>query len=609
MAGTTKTTLLRSRSYVGKDFSALRNSMVEYARQYYADKISDLSEMSMGGLLMDFAAMVGDNLTFYLDHQFSELDPDTAVETTNIERMLRRAGVPITGATPATVDVTFYITVPSNSGVPRTDCLPVIGAGTILESNTGVQFILSEDVDFTETDASGALVATVKPGTVTAGTVRTFIVSRAGTCVSGFEESETFTMDGFVEFRKIALTYPDVSEITNVVDGMGNKYYQVSSLADDVVYTNLPNPNSDVDYVDDVISVVPAPYRFTADTSLSDRTTTITMGGGSAETFDDDAIPDPSEFAIPMKYRKTFSRISLDPARLMNTRTLGIAQPDTTLTVTYRYGGGLNHSVPENTIQAYTSLVMTFPGNPSPVTARAVRDSLEVNNLERASGGEDAPTIDDLKELIPSARNSQERLVTRSDLLARVYTMPSNFGRVFRAAIRPNPNNPLSIQLHVISRDTESRLITSPDTLKLNLKTYLNPYRMISDAIEVLDIRVLDIQVYFEVFVDPSLNRTIVLQSCIDVLKEYFKIENWQPDQPINISNVWNTLLLVPGVLGVNYVSFVPVSGVKDNLVYGDEIFDIDANTKKNFIMTPPEGGASIFEVRYPDADIVGRAV
>jgi hypothetical protein len=605
---TTKIKELKNRSYVGKDFDSLRANLLTYARQYYPDKIQDFSEASFGGLMLDMMAYVGDVLTFYQDHQFLELDPETVSETDNLERILRSSGVTIPGASPSTVDLTFYISIPANSGVLDTSCIPVIKTGTICQSSSGVQFILAEDIDFSEKYPSGQYIAVVTPGVTSNGTIKNYVMSRVGTCVSGQETTETFRLDGFTPFRRITLGNPHVHEILSVTDGIGNKYYQVSSLVDDTVYVNLPNLNSDSDQVNDIISVIPAPYRFMTEVSLSDRATTMILGGGSAETFEDDVIPDPSEFAIPMKYKKTFSRISINPSQLLNTKTMGIAASDTTLSVTYRYGGGLSHVVPPNSVQVVSVLDAYFPSNPSASLARQVRDSVQVTNLGQSKGGDDAPTPDDLKSLIPAARSSQDRIVSREDLLARIYSMPSNFGRVFRAMPKSNPNNPLSIQLHVVSRDSDSRLVTCPDTLKKNLRKYLNPYRMISDSIEVLDVRVINLRVKFEVFVDPSLNKSLVLQSCLDTLKSYFDIKNWQIDQPIIVSDVMKVITAIPGVLSVQDLNFVPVSGLVDNLEYSDEAFDVGQNQQKNIIMTPQAGG-SIFEVRYPTYDITGKAI
>src|SRR5581483_3018722 len=403
----------------------------------------------------------------------------------------------------------------------------------------------------------------------------------------------------------LLLANPDVSQIVSINDLLGNIYYQVDALSNDTVYQNVLNTASDNDLVSQVIKVIPAPYRYTVDVDLLSRKSMLTFGGGNADSLNDDIIPDPSSFAISFPYTTTFSRISVNPQQLLQTTTMGVAAANTTYQITYRYGGGLSHNVPANQIQSVRQLNMIFPGNPTPALAGAVRSSLTLTNKVQASGGEDAPSADDLKSLIPSIRNSQERIVTREDLLARVYTIPANFGRVFRCAARSNPNNPLATLLYIVSRNTQGQLITSPDTLKQNLVKYLNPYRMISDAIDILDARIVDLQFTFDVLIDPSLNRTIVIQNIITALTSFFAVQNFQIDQPIVIDNVRNTIFSIPGVVSINSMKFTNVQGTVNNMQYSSVIFDVDSNTRKN-ILFPPAGG--IFEVRYPTVDIVGRA-
>lgn len=603
--------VVRQRKYLAKDFDGLRANLLEYARAYYPDRIRDFSESSLGGLFLDFAAYTGDNLSFYLDHQYGELNPDTAVESINIQRQLNSAGVPIVGASPAIVPVTAYVEVPAASvfGViqPEPDALPIIKANSSFTANNGTVFNLLEDIDFTATKSDGTLQADVKVNQKnSSGVPTTFILAASGLCISGVETTENFVIgSSFVPFNKIILQNSNVSDIITVNDLLGNIYYQVGALTHDVVFQNVLNTAKDNELVPDTIKVIPAPYRFTTATDLSSRRTSLTFGGGNAESLQDDIIPDPSSFAISFPYTKTFSRIPVNPQQLLSTTTLGVAAAGTTYSITYRYGGGLNHNVDANNIQTPRVLNVVFPGNPQPSIAGAVRSSIEINNRVRAAGGEDAPTADDLKALIPSIRNSQERIVTREDLLARVYTIPSNFGRVFRAAIRSNPNNPLATQLYIVSRDTSSRLIAAPDTLKTNLVKYLNPYRMISDAIDVLDARVVNVTFSFDVLIDPALNRTIVIQNVLTRLQRYFNISNFHIDQPLVMSDLSNLIFQVPGIVSINQMQFNNISGVVNNRQYSNVTYDIGSNTRLGLVF-PPVGG--IFEVRYADVDLIGKA-
>ena len=602
---------VRQRKYLARDFDSLRSQLLEYARLYYPDKIRDFSESSLGGLLLDFAAYTGDNLSFYLDHQFGELDPSTAVEDVNIQRELQRVGVPIVGAAPALVPVTVFVQVPAaevnNIVVPSEAAIPIVKADTIFTSDSGIDFILLEDIDFTSLRTDGSFYAEIKVNQRTpSGVPTSYVMALSGVCVSGEEVSETVSIPNtFVPFRKMSLGNPNVSEIISVYDALGNTYFEVAALTHDVVYRNVLNTASDNDLVRDSMKIIPAPYRFTKATDIASRRTTLTFGGGNASTLEDDVIPDPSSFAISFPNSRTFSRISVNPNQLLQTKTLGVASTNTTYTIRYRHGGGLDHNVETDTIQTVTTLKMTFPGNPSAAAAGRVRNTIECTNRVRASGGEDAPTADELKELLPSIKNSQDRIVTRPDLLARVYTLPSNFGRVFRAAVRSNPSNPLATQLFIISRNSTQHLVTSPDTLKQNLVKWLNPYRMISDAIDVLDARVINLLLNFDILVDPTLNKAIVLQAILTELQSVFNIKNFNIDQPIVVDDVKNIIYRTNGVISLNNVEFTSVNGLVNNRAYSDSTFDVASNTRQGIIF-PPGGG--IFEIRYPEVDIIGRA-
>lgn len=606
---------VRQRSYLSRDFDSLRGTLLDYARQYYPDKIQDFSESSIGGLFLDMAAYIGDNMSFYLDHLYNELNYDTAVEPSSIERALINSNIPINGAAPAIVTVTIFLEVPVETAGdenPNIDLLPVIKEGTIFSAENSVNFTLIEDIEFLIDEAGDGnyslnpLVEKRIGKTNANNEVISYILSLGGQCVSGTVTTQSFAIGNFSPFRNISLSQGNVTEIIAVQDSFGNTYYEVGALTHDVVYKNVLNTAGDNNLVKDTLKPIPAPYRFVKATSLLERKTTLVFGGGNADTLEDDVIPDPSEFAMAIPYSKIISRVPVNPEKLLTTNTLGVAAANTTLSVTYRYGGGLEHNVSINSINTALRLIIQFPKNPDIKLSSAVRNSLEVTNLQPASGGEDALTTEELIALIPTVKNSQERIVTKEDLLARVYTMPSNLGRVFRAAIMPNTNNPLATQLYVISRDDSQRLIQSPDNLKLNLKKYLNSYRMISDSIDILDAKVIDLQLKFSVVLDPALNKTTVLARILSLLQNKFLITNFHINQPIVISEVVNTIYSVQGVIAVNSVQFTNVSGILNNRSYSNDTHDIKAYTKRQIIF-PPAGG--IFEIRYPDVDIIAKVV
>lgn len=128
---------------------------------------------------------------------------------------------------------------------------------------------------------------------------------------------------------------------------------------------------------------------------------------------------------------------------------------------------------------------------------------------------------------------------------------------------------------------------------------------MISDAIDVLDARVVNLSFSFDVLIDPSLNRTIVLQNVLTKLQAYFKIDNFHIDQPLVLSDLTNIIFQVPGIVSINNTKFQNLTGNVNNRQYSNVTYDVESNTRLGLLF-PPAGG--IFEVRFPDVDIIGKA-
>lgn len=595
-----------SRSYIAKDFDALRLDLQKFARIYYPNNMQDFSESSLGGLMLDLAAYVGDTMSFYADHQFRELDPLSAVETKNIERMAQNAGIKIGGASPSVAEVDFYIRVPAveEEGrlFPQESALPIIKEGTVLNSTLGVKFYLIEDLDFSLKDSIGNLVAR-KVKVKRRNGADNFVLILPGTCVSGNITSEVFTINNaFVPFRTLSLKNADVSTILSVMDSDGNEYYEVENLSQDTVFKSFNNYKRVDDGVESNLSVVPAPYRFITKTDIRTRTTRIQFGSGRASNTADDGVPDPSLLSLPLYGRKTMPRFSLDPAALLDTKTLGISPQNTTITVTYRHGGGAAHNVSPKSINQIDTLNVEFKDSLSGVTATEVRSSIEVVNEQPAAGGANRSTTEEIRQLIPTARNLQSRIVTRDDLLARLYLLPNEYGRIFRAGIVANPQNPLASILYVISRDSAGRLSQSPDVLKKNISKYLNEFRMISDAIDILDAQPINFRVNLSIVTAPNVNKFDVTKKVLSEIKKLFRLEKSQIDKPIVESDIINAVINVSGVLSLIELKLTSLSGTVNGRDYSEQQIDFEG-IKNNGIFFPPSGG--IFELRYPNEDIV----
>jgi hypothetical protein len=139
--------------------------------------------------------------------------------------------------------------------------------------------------------------------------------------------------------------------------------------------------------------------------------------------------------------------------------------------------------------------------------------------------------------------------------------------------------------------------------VKQNLKTYLSEYRLLTDGVNLLDGFVINIGVDFEIRVYGGYNKREVLTKCITELQNYFNIDNWTFNMPINISEIE---LLIAGIEGVQSV---PKCDIVNKCLgnYSKNSYNISSATKGKMVY--PSLDPSVFEVKYPNKDIKGRVV
>lgn len=598
----------RDIQYLNKDFKSFRRDLTSYANIHFSDKIKDFSEAGLGGMFIDLAAYVGDVMSYYLDYQYNELNLETAIESTNIERLVRATGIKITGASPSYVNITFYISVPSivseGEYIPDVTYLPIIKSGTILQSLNGVEFTLLEDLDLGKKDLIGQLIANKKIENIDGnGNPTSFIVYQEGLTTSAKSYQETFVIENtFVPFREIELSRPDIVEILSVIDEENNNYYEVESLSEDTVFERFTNFDNDKELVNDSLKIIPAPRRYELETSPTTAKTKIRFGGGRSDSYEDDIIPNPSDHALPLYgERKTFSKTPINPNKFLESGTLGLSPQGTSITVRYRSGGGLSHNVRSGDVANIKKIITEFPSNGIISQIRSARGSIECYNEFPASGGTDRPTLEDYRFLALSHRGSQGRIVTKQDIIARVYTMPAKLGRVFRAGIVRNTGNVNSASISIISRDKDGYLTLSSNNLKKNISKYLNEFRLLTDSYDIVDSFVANFAIEVDIKVDKKYNRDSTKNKVIETLAEYFKIENFQIDQPISLSEVVSLIYNIEGVTEIINIEMIERSGIISGLSYTGLPYSINERVLDNEYY-PPMGG--IFELKFPLNDI-----
>jgi len=596
-----------NRKYLAKDFAELKTDILKYAKNYFPDSIKDFSEPSVAGLFLEMAAFIGDSMGYYLDHQFNELDPSTAVEFQNIERHAQAAGYKITGAAPATAILSFYIKVPATQTItgtyePNSLCLPIIKKGTICASASAIDFQLIDNINFGQRDSFGNLNCRIAKVDSSGGVPSFYILYKEGVAVSSKLVTENFEIeDVHIPFRNISLSKPNISAITSVHDSEGVDYYEVESLSQDVLFRGIPNSTFARDNVKNILHPIITSHRYVINKSIKDRTTSLTFGGGDSAVSQVDIIPDPSILALPLYGTKTMTRFSIDPNSILQSRTMGLSPRNTTVHVTYRYGGGAHHNVSAENIRSVKKLIVRFRDDCPRSSMLSVKQSIDVVNKKPAAGGSNPPSVNEIKSAISMTRNMQSRIVTQEDLLARIYSLPSEFGSVYRASVSSNPNNPLSSLLYLLSRDAKRNLVPSPDALKRNLRSYLNEFRLISDAIDIIDAKVINYGISLNLYCSQGFNKYDVSNEVIKRIRNISKLEDFQIGQSIIESHIINAIINVKGVLSYDNLRLRSLTGIIDNREYSNNYYNFKSNFLKGVYIAHP---SIIFELKYPLNDI-----
>ena len=101
-------TLYRNIKYTDRDFSTIRNSLVDYSKTYFPDTYNDFSNSSTGMLFIEMASYVGDVLSFYLDSQIEETFIQFAKEDESLFNLAYMLGYKPKVTTAAAVDIDFF---------------------------------------------------------------------------------------------------------------------------------------------------------------------------------------------------------------------------------------------------------------------------------------------------------------------------------------------------------------------------------------------------------------------------------------------------------------------------------------------------------------------
>ena len=610
----------RDIKYINKDFSELRSSLINYARTYFPTTYNDFSPTSPGMMFMEMAAYVGDVLSFYLDNQVQENFLQYARQTNNLYELAYMFGYKPNVTQVATANIDIFQQVPAKlSGstyIPDFDYALNIAenASIISTESPSTSFLIEESVDFSYSsslDPTEVSIFSIDGS----GNPTYFLLKKKRKAVSANINTTTFTFGDPESYSTVSINSDNIINILDIVDNDGNEWYEVNYLGQETIYNSIKNTNpnsvtvsSDAPYL---LKLEKIQRRFTT-RFINSGSLQIQFGAGTAGDNDEEITPNPNNVGIGLPFEKDKLNTAFAPNNFLLTRTYGIAPSNTTLTVRYLTGGGVEANVPANDLTTLLGTVTFLNSNLNSTTSNTIFNSLAVTNPDAADGGGDGDTIEEIRQNASANFSSQLRNVTPDDYLVRSLSLPSKYGVISKAYIEPSKVTTISagesnavLDLYVLSLNADNQLITASSTLKQNLSTYLSQYRMIGDTVNIKDAFIVNIGVNFDIIVLPDYNSNEVLSNCIVALQEYFAIQNWQINQPIILRDIY---VLLDNIEGVQTVKTIDINNkVGEYIGYSPYSYDIKGATVSNVIY--PSLDPSIFEVKYPNTDIQGRVV
>ena len=656
--------------YLNKDFSSFKANLIEFAKIYFPNTYNDFNEASPGMMFIEMASYVGDVLSYYVDNQFKESLLSFAQEKRTVYNMAQTFGYKPKLGAPSTGELDVFQTVPAISEgagenfTTRPDLRYAmeIKSGMILNSSAGVNFTTVEDCNFKFSSSYDPMEISVYESANDVPV--TYLLKKSVKIESGNITTEFFSFGNATKFDRIALSNEVVTEIISCTDDDGNEWYPVDYLAQDTVFEDMEN-NADTDpdlaqYADQspyLLKLLKTSRRFTT-FIREDGKTELRFGAGISDSPDEEIIPNPNNVGSSLPGSPSYLNTAFDPSNFLSTKTYGQAPSNTTLTIQYRYGGGVDHNALANSITSIVSSTVNLNAlglNQSLVNNS--RASLAVTNPDSTTGGKSAESITEVKNNTLAYFQAQQRAVTKADYITRVYALPPKYGNVAKAyivqdtqidpaSVNPKPKkkkkkramdgkeviniepqkpsvipNPLAMNLYILGYDASKKLTNLNQAVKENIQTYLTQFRMMTDAINIKDAYVINIGVKCNILTKAGYNKEQVILQATEKIGSFFDIEKWQIGQPIVLGDIAYQVSLVDGVsavvapddedeeLGKNekppIVQIVNKHSRADG--YSGNLYDIVSATKEGVVY--PSMDPSCFELKYPNIDIEVRVV
>lgn len=589
--------------YNARTFENYREEFVKFSKEYYPDMADTMEDYSVGSWMIDLAASIGDNLSYYIDRAQQDTNINSTKDLGSVMNIARANGFRVPGPKASVMELEFRCIIPilgtDNNSLPDWNYAPKISRDTVV-SNGQYQFQLAEDVDFAEQfNSKGYSNRKYVPirnqnGNIVAYQVMKTVLGYGST--RKIFKKEMFEND-IKPFMEVVLPDKNVCKIESVI------FKENSSISFDPETANFFIDEEEFRYKSEAIMT----YRYFETDSLSDQYrfgTELSRSDEegvykSVEIYDDYSIgsgtPVGSRGSVQSKVKPVkVSRIyrgewkplmqkfvseytdngyikiifgpgvkyEVNPAdgtpygkfqmcRIMNNSLMGVLPKEGwTMFVMYDVANGMETNLPKGSINTINVLKFEMPSGARDNSIRnSVTKTISVSNITNGYYGRNMPSVDEIKWLMRYNTSSQNRAITTKDYRSQIFKMDPKYGCPFRCQVVEENNK---IVPYVLGLNNYGKLDSAiPHTYANNLIEYLSHYKNIGDYIAIKSGKIINLGVSVSVFVDKNHDTAAVVKSVIEMIRDYLSVSKRDMGENIYVGDLERAITEIDGVISI----------------------------------------------------------
>lgn len=479
--------------YAGTDFYSIRENLISYIKAVYPLDYQNFSESDLGLMLLEVISYMGGVLSLKGDMLANENYLRTVKNRNNLQKLLELVGVDMMGPLAAAASVRLTATATTTDSSFPISYTPAnrVFAITAREDGAPCNYTLYKIADNAIQD----------------------IQNQNATFQLNQDEVDNGGVGGASSvFSNVALLEGALSVQQGNFDTLeGNKRVALTDSpiveGSVQVYVNTENADAEANGAYQQVN------RLYSASGATDRIFQVVYDDNYAATV------------------------------LFGDNALGISPPaGSAFTVIYRVGGGSRGNIGPGNINVETTGNQNSGGEMAFTT----------ENISAATGGAEAETAEHAKKYAPYTFKRQDRVVTLEDFIAIGNTFRTKQGTVGKttAAVRDAYSSGNVIDLYTLEKYDDLRLQKASTTFKKELLEEIEPKKMLTDEVVVVDglIRTLDLVV--TVRIDRELNafQAQIEQEVSQVILAFFNIDNADFKKPFISSELNREIFRLPNV-------------------------------------------------------------